>query len=86
MHSNCGYVSLVFARATFGKHFYFSTLKVSCYWDVFVVKVTVHKEDGSSEVIQTKNILIATGSEVTPFAGAEVGINISFYSANHQAK
>jgi len=39
----------------------------------FVVKVTVHKEDGSSEVIQTKNILIATGSEVTPFPGTEVG-------------
>ena len=32
----------------------------------------MHKEDGSSEVIQTKNILIATGSEVTPFQGAEV--------------
>jgi dihydrolipoyl dehydrogenase, mitochondrial len=30
-------------------------------------EVTVLKEDGSSEVISTKNILIATGSEVTPF-------------------
>lgn len=35
-------------------------------------EVTVHKEDGSSEVIQTKNILIATGSEVTPFPGTEI--------------
>lgn len=34
-------------------------------------EVTVHKEDGSAEVIQTKNILIATGSEVTPFPGIE---------------
>lgn len=51
----------------------FNSLKVSCYWHGFVVKVTVHKEDGSSEVIQTKNILIATGSEVTPFPGTEVG-------------
>ena len=37
------------------------------------LQVTVYKEDGSAEVIQTKNILIATGSEVTPFPGAEVG-------------
>jgi len=37
--------------------------------------VTVHKDDGSTEVIQTKNIMIATGSEVTPFPGAEVGFS-----------
>jgi dihydrolipoamide dehydrogenase len=30
------------------------------------------KEDGSSEVVKTKNIVIATGSEVTPFPGIEV--------------
>ena len=30
------------------------------------------KQDGSKEVLQTKNILIATGSEVTPFPGIEV--------------
>lgn len=34
--------------------------------------VSVLKEDGSSEDIKTKNILIATGSEVTPFPGIEV--------------
>ncbi|CAL1294422.1 unnamed protein product, partial [Larinioides sclopetarius] len=35
-------------------------------------QVTSVKEDGSTDVIQTKNILIATGSEVTPFPGIEV--------------
>jgi len=35
-------------------------------------EVSVLKNDGTSEVIPTKNILIATGSEVTPFAGVEV--------------
>uniref|UniRef100_A0A0A9XAA8 Dihydrolipoyl dehydrogenase n=1 Tax=Lygus hesperus TaxID=30085 RepID=A0A0A9XAA8_LYGHE len=35
-------------------------------------EVTALKEDGSSEVIKTKNILIATGSEVTPFPGIEI--------------
>ncbi|XP_056645965.1 dihydrolipoyl dehydrogenase, mitochondrial [Diorhabda carinulata] len=35
-------------------------------------QVTVAKEDGSSEVVNTKNILIATGSEVTPFPGIEI--------------
>ncbi|XP_041349898.1 dihydrolipoyl dehydrogenase, mitochondrial-like [Gigantopelta aegis] len=35
-------------------------------------EVTVTKNDGSSEVIATKNILIATGSEVTPFPGIEI--------------
>jgi len=33
--------------------------------------VVVVKEDGSEEVIMTKNILLATGSEVTPFPGIE---------------
>ena len=37
-------------------------------------EVTVTKEDGSKEVLKTKNILIATGSEVTPFPGIEVEI------------
>jgi len=37
--------------------------------------VSVLKEDGSSEDIKTKNILIATGSEVTPFAGIDVSSN-----------
>ncbi|XP_063227616.1 dihydrolipoyl dehydrogenase, mitochondrial isoform X2 [Bacillus rossius redtenbacheri] len=35
-------------------------------------EVTATKEDGSSEVVKAKNILIATGSEVTPFPGIEV--------------
>ncbi|XP_046678125.1 dihydrolipoyl dehydrogenase, mitochondrial [Homalodisca vitripennis] len=35
-------------------------------------EVTALKSDGSSEVVKTKNILIATGSEVTPFPGIEV--------------
>ncbi|KAJ8964565.1 hypothetical protein NQ314_004869 [Rhamnusium bicolor] len=35
-------------------------------------QVTATKDDGSTEVISTKNILIATGSEVTPFPGIEV--------------
>lgn len=30
------------------------------------------KNDGSEEIVTTKNILIATGSEVTPFPGIEV--------------
>lgn len=35
-------------------------------------QVTVSKNDGSEEVVNTKNILIATGSEVTPFPGIEI--------------
>ncbi|ESO88886.1 hypothetical protein LOTGIDRAFT_219043 [Lottia gigantea] len=35
-------------------------------------EVTVTKKDGSKEKVSTKNILIATGSEVTPFPGIEV--------------
>lgn len=31
--------------------------------------MTVLKEDGSNDTVKTKNILIATGSEVTPFPG-----------------
>lgn len=34
--------------------------------------VTIIKDDGTTEEIMTKNILIATGSEVTPFPGIEV--------------
>ena len=37
-------------------------------------EVTVTKKDDTKEVIRTKNILIATGSEVTPFPGIEVRI------------
>lgn len=35
-------------------------------------EVTVKRNDGTEEKISTKNILIATGSEVTPFPGIEV--------------
>ncbi|KAJ8381671.1 hypothetical protein SKAU_G00024490 [Synaphobranchus kaupii] len=35
-------------------------------------EVTATASDGSQQVINTKNILIATGSEVTPFAGIEI--------------
>ena len=40
-------------------------------------EVTVTKKDNSKQVIKTKNILIATGSEVTPFPGIEVGARSS---------
>ncbi|KAM9216617.1 dihydrolipoyl dehydrogenase, mitochondrial isoform 1-T1 [Dugong dugon] len=35
-------------------------------------QVTASKDDGSTQVIDTKNILIATGSEVTPFPGITI--------------
>jgi pyruvate/2-oxoglutarate dehydrogenase complex dihydrolipoamide dehydrogenase (E3) component len=34
--------------------------------------VTVKKDDGSNEIIKAKHILIASGSEVTPFPGIDV--------------
>lgn len=37
-------------------------------------QVTATKEDGSTQVINTKNILVATGSEVAPFPGIAVCI------------
>ena len=30
------------------------------------------KDDGTTEVIKTKNVLLAVGSEVTPFPGIDV--------------
>lgn len=44
-----------------------------------VNQVTALKEDGSNEVVNTKNILIATGSEVTPFPGIQVLLTILKY-------
>lgn len=41
-------------------------------------EVTAIKADGSTEVIKTKNILVATGSEVTPFPGIQVSLT-DFY-------
>ncbi|XP_026472756.1 dihydrolipoyl dehydrogenase, mitochondrial, partial [Ctenocephalides felis] len=35
-------------------------------------EVTATKNDGTTEVVKTKNILIATGSEVTPFPGITI--------------
>ncbi|VDK27702.1 unnamed protein product, partial [Anisakis simplex] len=35
-------------------------------------EVSVKKNDGSTESVKTKNIIIATGSEVTPFPGIEI--------------
>lgn len=35
-------------------------------------EVTAKKADGSTEIVKAKNIMIATGSEVTPFAGIEI--------------
>lgn len=35
-------------------------------------EVTALKSDGSEEKIQTKNILLATGSEVMPFPGIDI--------------
>lgn len=35
-------------------------------------EVTALKADGTEEKIQAKNILIATGSEVTPFPGIDI--------------
>eukprot|EP00794_Sanderia_malayensis_P006986 gene6986-7771_t len=35
-------------------------------------EVTVMKQDGSEEIVSTKNILIASGSEVMPFPGIEI--------------
>jgi dihydrolipoamide dehydrogenase len=32
----------------------------------------VKKEDGSNEILKAKNILLAVGSEVTPFPGIDV--------------
>ena len=58
------------------------TFVFNCYEQVTLIKghgkitgtneVTALKQDGSSEVVKTKNIVIATGSEVTPFPGIEV--------------
>ncbi|KAL5292246.1 DLD family protein [Megaselia abdita] len=35
-------------------------------------EVQVQKDDGSVDTVQAKNIMIATGSEVTPFPGVEI--------------
>lgn len=40
-------------------------------------QVTAIAEDGSEQVINTKNILIASGSEVTPFPGIQVEFSLT---------
>lgn len=35
-------------------------------------EVAVLLEDGTNDVVKTKNIIIATGSEVSPFPGIEI--------------
>ena len=42
-------------------------------------EVTVSKDDGSKEVVKTKNILIATGSEPMAFPGLEVCVRVYMY-------
>lgn len=43
-------------------------------------EVTVTKKDNSTELVRAKNILIATGSEVTPFPGIEVGFYLILFT------
>lgn len=35
-------------------------------------EVTITKKDGGKETVKTKHVLIATGSEVTPFPGIDI--------------
>ena len=46
----------------------------------------MYKNDGSEEKVAAKNILIATGSEVTPFPGIEVSSLNSFLASEHVAQ
>lgn len=63
---------------TDGVAFLFKSNKVSRYNGFGSItspnEVTITKKDNTTEVIKTKNILIATGSEVTPFPGIEVNL------------
>merc|ERR1712136_669747 len=40
-------------------------------------EVTALKEDGTQETVKTKNIMIATGSEVTPFPGIGIDVEVA---------
>jgi len=61
---------------TQGVAFLFKSNKVAHYQGFGSItspnEVTVLKNDNSQQKIKTKNILIATGSEVTPFPGIEI--------------
>ena len=47
-------------------------------------EVVVTKDDNSQQIVRTKNILIATGSEVMPFPGITVGF-LSFFKTSFRA-
>lgn len=49
-------------------------------------QVTATADDGSEQVINSKNILIATGSEVTPFPGIQVWNSREFYPSSPVVK
>lgn len=61
---------------TQGVAYLFKSNKVAHYQGFGSIKspneVLVTKKDNTQQVVKTKNILIATGSEVTPFPGIEV--------------
>lgn len=61
---------------TQGVAYLFKANKVTHFQGMGSIKsaneVTVTKSDNTQEIVRTKNILIATGSEVMPFPGIEV--------------
>jgi dihydrolipoamide dehydrogenase len=61
---------------TQGVAYLFKSNKVSHFQGLGTItspnEVTVTKKDNTTEVVRAKNILIATGSEVTPFPGITV--------------
>ena len=48
-------------------------------------EVVVTKDDNSQQIVRTKNILIATGSEVMPFPGITVGFFCPFIKTSFRA-
>ncbi len=48
--------------------------------------MTVTRDDGTEEKVAAKNILIATGSEVTPFPGIEVRSSLSFNTDGRESR
>lgn len=55
------------------KHYFIKVIHVNGYGKITGKnQVTATKVDGGTQVVDTKNILIATGSEVTPFPGITV--------------
>lgn len=69
---------------TFGVSYLFKSNKVTHLQGFGSIKspneIVVTKNDNTQEVVRTKNILIATGSEVTPFPGIEVLLLLFFFS------